>query len=777
VFGALFEFLFKYRPTVFEQGDLTLGAPVSVILIVVIGAAIAVPALLTYFRVKGKSSPRDRRILTALRIATLIVVAACLFRPMLLLSEAVPRRNFVGVLLDDSRSMRITDRGGPANNPRSRADFVRDTLGETSALLAKLREKFQVRLFRFGSTSVRTDSAGGLAFDQRETRMVDAVDAARSDLEAVPLSGLVIVGDGADNSLTEVNDALLALRAKSVPVFTVGIGSEQFSRDIEIQRVEAPRRVLKGGTLVADVIVRQRGFDGATVPLVVEDDERIVARVEIVMPPGSDAAPVRVTAKLLNPGARVLTFRIPVQDREQVSENNTQHALVQVRDAREKVLYIEGEPRYEVRFVRAAVEADSNVQLVVLQRTAEGKFLRLNVDSGDELVAGFPKTRAELYRYRAVILGNIEASFFSHDQLTMLADFVSIRGGGLLQLGGRKAFSEGGYANTPLAQVMPLVVEGPAIADSLTFFANLKPSLTPAGLAHSVTQIGTGRLSAADKWKALPAVTSVNRVKKLKPGAVVLISGTVPTGGRAGEPGETLFKYEQPILLYQRFGRGLSVALTVQDDWQWKMGAEVEVEDESHQTFWRQLLRWLTNDVPARIEARATPDQVNPRSPVQLRAVVVDSSFLRLNDAQVAAEVVAPSGAKQNVTLDWAVERDGEYRGTFAPSEEGVYRVRVAATTKSGVVADTTFVRAAPLDAEYTMAEMRRPFMQRIADETGGRFYTAETVHTLPEDIALTKRGVTVVNEMDLWDMPVIFLLLVALVSAEWGYRKYRGLA
>jgi hypothetical protein len=772
VLGSLFEFLFKYRPTVFEQGDLTLGAPVSVIIIIVVGAAIAVPALLTYFRVRGKSTPQDRKILTALRIATLVVVAACLFRPMLLLSEAVPRRNFVGVLLDDSRSMRIADRDG-----RTRSDFIRDTLGEQSELLRRLREKFQVRLFRFGASSVRTDSAGLLTFDQRETRMVDAVDAARTDLEAVPLSGLVLIGDGADNSLTEVNDALLALRAKSVPVFTVGVGKDQFDRDIEIQRVEAPRRILRGGTLVADVIVRQRGFEGATVPLVVEDEGRRVAQTEIVMPPGSDAAPVRITANLSEAGPRVLTFRIPLQDREQVTENNVQHALVDVRNAKEKILYIEGEPRYEVRFVRAAVEADSNVQLVLLQRTAEGKFLRLNVDSGDELAAGFPKTRAELYKYRAVVLGNIEASFFSHDQLTMLADFVSIRGGGLLQLGGRRAFSEGGYAGTPLAEVMPVVVEGPAIADSLTFFAELKATLTPAGMAHSVTQIGGARVPPVQKWKAMPQVTSVNRIRKVKPGAVTLISGAVPAGGRAGEPGEALNSYTQPILIYQRFGRGLSVAMPIQDDWLWKMGAEIEVEDTSYETYWRQMLRWLTSDVPQRVEARVTPDQVNPRSNVQVRAVVVDSAFLRLNDAQVSAEVVAPSGAKQAVTLDWAVERDGEYRGTFSPTEEGVYRVRVAAQTKSGSAADTTYLRSAPLDAEYTMAEMRRPFLQRIADETGGRFYTPETVNTLPEDIALTKRGVTVVNEMDLWDMPIIFLALVALVTAEWGYRKMRGLA
>jgi uncharacterized membrane protein len=105
-----------------------------------------------------------------------------------------------------------------------------------------------------------------------------------------------------------------------------------------------------------------------------------------------------------------------------------------------------------MRFIRAAVEADSNLQVVALQRTAENKFLRLSIDTADELASGFPKTRAELFHYRSIILGNMEASFFTHDQLAMLADFVNVRGGGLLFLGGRRAFAEGGYAGTPLSK-------------------------------------------------------------------------------------------------------------------------------------------------------------------------------------------------------------------------------------------------------------------------------------------------------------------------------------
>ena len=117
-------------------------------------------------------------------------------------------------------------------------------------------------------------------------------------------------------------------------------------------------------------------------------------------------SPVRVTVVAHDAGPRSFTFRIPAQPGEQVEQNNSQQALVDVRDGREKILYVEGEPRYEMRFIRAAVAADSNLQIVALQRTAENKFLRLDIDTPDELVSGFPKTRAELFRYRAIILGS-----------------------------------------------------------------------------------------------------------------------------------------------------------------------------------------------------------------------------------------------------------------------------------------------------------------------------------------------------------------------------------
>ncbi len=774
MFEAVFHFLFKYRPNEFANGNLALGVPLSVMLLLLAAAAIGVPAVLSYAGVRAKSTRRDRWVLGALRVSALVVLLACLMRPMLLLSAAVPQRNYVGVLIDDSRSMRIADRGGQARSTWAEHAFG----GPDSALLASLRKKFQVRLFRFSGGAQRIDSAAGLTFDAGETHLADAVEQARQELDAVPLSGLVVVSDGADNSRAPMGDELLALRAKSVPIFTIGLGADRFDKDIEIQRVETSPSVLRGGTLVADIMVRQRGYAGQRVPLVVEDGGRIVSRDSITLPPDGDVAPVRVSVAANDPGARSLTFRIPTQPGEQVTQNNAQQALVEVRNDRERVLYFEGTPRPEMKFIRAAVESDSNLQVVSLQRTAENKFYRLAIDSANDLATGFPRTRAELFRYRAIILGDVEASFFTHDQLAMLADFVNVRGGGLLLLGGRRAFAEGGYAGTPLADVMPVVLTGDAVPDSLTFFGNLKVALTPAGESHAVAQVAATPARSAERWKSLPSVTTVNHIREVKPGAITLVTGSIASGGRAGMPGASIRSYEQPVLVYQHYGRGLSVAFPIQDSWSWQMDPSTPVDDDTYSRFWRQMLRWITSDSPGRVVVSLPTDKANPRSPIAIRATVMDSIFIARNDAKVVAHISSDSGVSRDLPLDWAIDRDGEYRGTFTPDQDGIYSVHVTATLPNGVSAgDTTYLRVADLNTEYFDAEMRAPLLKRIATETGGRFYTPETASTLAEDVAMSKRGVTVVNQMDLWDMPATFLLLVVLVSAEWAYRKSRGLA
>jgi hypothetical protein len=277
----------------------------------------------------------------------------------------------------------------------------------------------------------------------------------------------------------------------------------------------------------------------------------------------------------------------------------------------------------------------------------------------------------------------------------------------------------------------------------------------------------------------------VNFIRGIKPGAVVLVNGVVPTDGRTESAPLPVRRYEQPVLAYQRFGKGLSIALPIQDTRLWQMDPSTPVDDATFVTFWRQLLRWLTSDVPNRISVASASDVAGVRDPIALTAEVADSAFVMRNDARVVAHLTAPSGTTRDVPMEWAVDRDGEYRATFTPEEAGNYEVvaevdgGAAADTTRARRSDATYVRvnaATESSREFVDAEMRASLLQRIARETGGRFYTPANVASLPEDIALSKRGVTVVNQMDLWDMPFIFLMLVGLVCAEWAYRKKRGL-
>src|ERR687896_1217871 len=345
-------------------------------------------------------------------------------------------------------------------------------------------------------------------------------------------------------------------------------------------------------------------------------------------------------------------------------------------------------------FVQRAVRPDSNLQLVVLQREAANTFGRFSVDSAGELPGGFPKTREELYRYKGVVIGSVEASFFTRDQLRMLADFVGERGGGLIMLGGRESFAGGGYVGTPLADVLPVTLET-VEEETSDFIADLKVRLTPAGRAHAATQIAATDTANVTRWRTLPEITSVNQLGRLKPGAVALLTGAVAEGGRGGAG------YTQPVLAYQQFGRGRALALAIQDSWLWQMHADIPIEDQTHETFWRQLLRWFLTDTPGRVAVSLSRDRVSPREAVTVRAEVGDEQFVRVNDAAVTALVKGPSGEEREIAMEWTVDRDGEYRATFTPEEPGLYSVHVAGGGRraggGGAAIDsaTTYLRVA----------------------------------------------------------------------------------
>jgi hypothetical protein len=765
--AAIFEFLFKYPRLVFEQGSFAFGATRSMSAVTLIAAVAGLYALWTYRRLAAVRG-RDRGLLIGGRVALFLIVLFALLQPMLRLKVAVPQENFVGILLDDSRSMQVADyAGGP------RSGFIHQQLGKADApLLTELGKRFQLRVFRFSSTAERLQSTSDLKFEGTGTRLGEALDRARDELSGLPVAGLVLVSDGADNSENTLDESIAGLKSQAMPVFAVGVGRERLSRDVQVTRVETPRRALKGSSLVIDVVVTQNGYAGTKVPLIVEDDGRMISTQDITLPRDGEAETTHVRFKVSDLGPRKITFRIPVQGQEEVAQNNQRETLIDVYNRREKILYLEGEPRPEAKFIRQATDEDDNLQVVLLQRTAEAtvsvpdKYLRLGVDSGEELINGFPATREELFGYRGIILGSVEASAFTPEQQRMLEDFVDIRGGSLLALGGGRSFAEGGWGGTPLSDALPIVLDpgsrGPQFPPS-----ELIVRTTPTGTNHPATQITDKAEDAPAKWRDLPPVTSLNPVTEVKPGATVLLTGI-------NERNKS-----QVVLAFQRYGRGKALVMPVQDTWMWRMHAKMDLKDKTHHTFWQRLVRWVVDGVPDRVMASVSPDRVQRGEPVTVTAEVSDPEYKGINDGRITARITSPSGKTEDVPMEWTVEHDGEYRARFTPTEDGLYKVSVGGTAKDGrdVGRGEVNARVAPSDAEYFDAAMRAPLLRRVAEDTEGRFFKADDTAKLVDAITFSGKGITVVEEKELWDMPVILMLLLGLMGGEWMFRRARGLA
>ncbi len=762
---GLFSFLFKYRPFLFERGTLALRPPWSMLATLILVAAALAASYILYLRAAKSLPSYYRFVLAGLRALPLLVLIVIFLQPVLILHSVIPQKSFVAIAYDMSKSMEIRD--GPGG--QARLDTERQLLRqEKNALLDDLARKFKVRFFRFAGAAERVENFQDQPKHGNVTDLARTLDQITGELGDAPIAGIVLITDGADNHSADLSATAAQLRARNVAVYPVGIGLPSFPRDTEVLRVTAPRKVLKNTTMEADVAVRSKGYAGRTTRLVVRDGDRVVHSQEITLGSDDEVKTFKVNFSGESAGPRLFSFRVEPFSDEIVSENNDQSVLVRVEDEHPQVLYVEGEPRWTFAFLKRALQDEKNLHLVTFLRQANGKFMRQGIDSPTVLEKGFPAEKPELFKYKGLILGSIEASFFTLDQLRLMSDFVGLRGGGLLMIGGKNAFAQGGYINTPLEDILPLVLRPEAEKGGIPGYQDtqFKAALTDYGLEHPATRLSMDDKENRKRWDAAPPLIGINPTGAPKPGATVLVRSAARdvTG-------------QYPALLaFQRFGRGKSMALTTDSTWRWRM--EQDSQNNFHELFWRQLLRWLVSEVPDQISVETDKHSYSLDETVLIRAEVNDDSFMRLNNAQVNATVKSPSGETTSVPLIWDLSEEGEYSATLKPQEEGIYEVSADAFQggKSLGSARANF-RVAESSEEYHNANLNVDLLKKLAADTGGRYYDVNEVNTLPEDISYADTGASRLEEKELWDMPIFFLLIAGSVSAEWILRKRKGLA
>ncbi len=762
--NAIFEFLFKYRPPIFEKGTLAVRAFWPGYVTWVLAAGALVLAFLLYQRVSGSLSAGWRFGLSGLRALSLLIVLAIFLQPVLILHSVIPQKSFVAVAYDVSKSMEIHD----GAEGQSRLEIQQHLLRPAgNRLLDDLAAKFKLRYFRFSNAAERV---GGVEYLPRHGNLTDldrSLNQVVAELGNAPVSGVVLITDGADNRSRNLAATAALLKARKIPVYPIGIGADGFSRDTEVVRVSAPRKVLKDTMIEADVAVRATGYPGRRARIQVKERDRVLQSQEITLGSDGEVKTYKVNFTPDAAGSRVFTFRIePFQD-ELISENNDRTVLVRVEDERPRVLYVEGEPRWIYGFLRRASLEDKNLHLVTLLRQADGKFLRQGVETGSMLEKGFPTDRAELFQYKAIILGSVEASFFTFDQLRLIADFVGQRGGGFLMLGGKNSFGQGGYINTPLEDLLPVTLRFGAGSAGVPAFRDVefKARLTAYGSEHPVTRMSVLDADNRKRWEGAPSLVGMNPTSRAKPGATVLLQGV----------GDT--RSESAVLLaFQRFGRGKSMALATGSTWRWRMGQDHR--DNFHELFWKQMLRWLVSDAPDPVRLETEKHSYSLDEPVVLRAEVNDPGFMQLNNARIAVQVKAPSGQLATVPLTWEPDQEGVYTATYKAQENGIYEMSTEAFQgdKSLGSAKGSF-RVADSTDEYHNAALNSALLKQLAADTGGRYYSPGDAQHLAEDISYVDNGASRIEEKELWDMPFFFLLLIGSVAAEWILRKRKGLA
>ena len=732
-------------------------------------ALLIVAAVWASYHRTTRPLPRGWKVwFVGLRSAVLILILFCLLRPVVNTRQVSPQDTYLAVLLDNSQSMSIADVDG-----RRRAEAAAEAF-LSGPVMEELSGSFQLRTFAFDQDTRRIGEEGALGESGTASAIGQALEAVADQLDGLPLGGVVLVSDGADNSNADPLIVAQRFGNRQIPVFTVGVGQEDIPLDIGIVDVSAARTVLEGSVFTVTATLRHQGFASQEVELAVYDGGNTVSSEVVTLgnPGVSRRFSLEVTPE--RPERIVYELRVGVQPGEIISRNNSYSFLVDNTDKPPlDILYIEGHPRNEYKFIRRAVEDDESLRLATYLQTGPGKFYRQGIGSPTELAEGFPRSRDVLYEYEAIILGDIEKEFFNDDQLRMIGNFVAERGGGLLKSG----MVDEEFIGTPFVDILPVtLVEENFLPARLRGGIRrgdhptgglFTPRLTRNGEFSPLLRLAGDDSDNRFAWSQLPELQGVYVTGRIKPGAEVLLE----------HPSLQFRNQALPLIVTQRYGSGRVMSLTTASTWRWQM--MMNSEDQSHETLWRQMLRWLAVAAPERVSLEFDREFYNIGDEVQVTARVLDEQYEPDNDATLWIQTTDPLEDVTHTPMEWNIEEDGVYRSSFIADREGVFNMLVDVTSAAGEEGSEkqAAIVVTPSLREYNNAGMDRGLLGRMAEAGGGSYFDLDGIGGLPEAIEFTPNAYSREVQIDLWDEAWLLALLIGLLCLDWMTRRLRGLS
>ena len=762
----MFEFLFKYPSPVFTRGRyVLLGAWPGWVLVLAIVVCVGGLGWLMWRRMpRAADRVRNWRVwlIFGLEAATVSLVLLLLWEPAVTVAELKSQQNIIALLVDDSRSMGIADAGADGKTARETA-----AVQALRQVLPGLEKRFQTRVYRLDAslTRVRPDANDGAEkwkVDGTATHINAGLKQLLAETSDLPLGAVVLMTDGAENSVGTAGagidvETINALHNRRLPVHTVGFGKETPVRDAEVDDAVVASKAIANSRMTATVSFHQHGYSGQKAVLNVRDGQKLLASEAIELQRDGLEQSATVFFNSGEAGVKNVAFALEPLPGETSAANNSVARLVDVSGAQKRVLYVEGEPRWEYKFIRRAEAEDKGLQVVSMVRTTENKIYRQGIADPSELADGFPVRAEDLFKYDAIILGSVEAGYFTPGQQELLREFVDKRGGGLLFLGGRSALSDGAWGASSVADLFPTFLP-PGKAQFRREPATVQ--LTSAGAESPVTRLLDERGANVERWRKLPYLADYEDPGTPKPGATVLVQMNA---------GRTM-----PLLVTQNYGRGKTAVLATSGTWRWQMSSALG--DPSHDLFWQQLLRWLAAESPGQVEASMPEQVLMDEGHVKLTADVKDRQFSPAADAKVMARVIGPAGGSAMVDFAPVPNKPGMYEADWTAEKPGSYVAEITAGTgKEELGKDVVAFRRDDGVAENFHTEQNRALLEKLSEETGGRYWVRGELERLPREISYSEAGISVRDTKELWDMPVVFLVLLGLTATDWLLRRKWG--
>jgi uncharacterized membrane protein len=743
---------------------ITLAQGHSVVTMLAVALAAIAVAGLFYWRALAMLPARRWLLLLALRSAAVVIVVLLLFRPVLSYYADLGRRPGLVLLLDRSASMSIADDATGV----TRFNQARRPLEKW---WDKLAANFDLHVLEFAEQARPVEGLQELARltpDGPATSLSRALLAASKQVPSGKAEAIIMLSDGIHNS---AGDPAEVVKTLGTVVHTIGVGASLRSNvayhDVQVSGIDCPAHMMLNNMARVTGSIQGVGLTGRVVKVLLEEDGRTIQQSELTLEQGEGPQQVVFQFRPQSKGRHNYTVRVPPLPEEKIVENNQRSANALVTEPGIRVLYLEGTLRAEYgAIVDRFLAKDPDLEFCALVQTKPNVFARRTNIAGLEL-AVIPSDQPTVDKFDVFILGDLDSSYIRTGPQEMIVRRIRA-GAGLLMLGGHHSLGPGGYAGTPLGQILPVMLGGTPPAGTEQLTEPFLPVLTPEGVRHpifaNISDFFPTRQGEA-KAPGLMKLDGCTRVAGARPAASVLATVSADAGA-------------MPVLAVQPVGQGRAAVFCGDTTRNWQQASRALDQQSPFLRFWGQMVRWLGgHEAPvaqaARIEAATDKAAYKPEESIGISAVVRDKEGQAATAARVVARVRGPGGRPEQVQLSAEAGPGGHYRGTFEPQEPGGYEFTVEAVLGNlTLTADKISVSVGRPNLEFENLDLDQHRLAQIAAAAGGRYVHITAADALFDqlDRGLHKRQTYI--ERQLYWPPLCWALFVTALSLEWILRR-----